>query len=55
MLDTVGVIGTGAMGGAVAKLIHASQPETVLYLSNRTVEKAEALAKELHEDMDDDE
>ena len=48
MFDTVGMIGTGAMGGATARLIAQSQPEKALFLSNRTAEKAEALAKELH-------
>jgi pyrroline-5-carboxylate reductase len=48
MFDTVGVIGTGAMGGAVAKLIRSSQPEKTLFLSNRTAAKAEALASELN-------
>ncbi len=48
MFDTVGIIGTGAMGGAVARLIHSVQPGKPLFLSNRTVGKAEALAAELH-------
>lgn len=47
MFETVGVIGTGAMGGAVARLIAKAQPEKELYLSNRTPEKAERLAAEL--------
>lgn len=48
MFDTVGVIGTGAMGSAVARLIASAQPEKTLFLSNRTPEKAERLAAELH-------
>lgn len=47
MFETVGIIGTGAMGGAVARLIAGSQPETALLLSNRTPEKAARLAEEL--------
>ena len=47
MFDSIGVIGTGAMGGAVARLIKKAQPEKVLLLSNRTPEKAERLAAEL--------
>lgn len=47
MFETVGVIGTGAMGGAVARLIAKAQPEKELFLSNRTREKAERLAAEL--------
>lgn len=44
MFDSIGVIGTGAMGSAVARLIAGKKP---LYLSNRTPEKAERLAAEL--------
>lgn len=44
MYESVGVIGTGAMGSAVARLIASAQPEKPLYLSNRTGEKAERLA-----------
>ena len=44
MFDSVGVIGTGAMGSAVARLIAGKKP---LLLSNRTPEKAEKLAAEL--------
>ena len=47
MFDSIGVIGTGAMGGAVARLIKKAQPVKMLYLSNRTREKAERLAAEL--------
>ncbi|MBR6040573.1 MAG: pyrroline-5-carboxylate reductase [Clostridia bacterium] len=44
MFDSVGVIGTGAMGSAVARLVADKKP---LYLSNRTPEKVEKLAAEL--------
>ena len=44
MFETVGVIGTGAMGGALARLVAGKKP---LYLSNRTQKKAERLAAEL--------
>ena len=47
MFDTVGVVGTGAMGSAVARLIAKAEPKTALLLSNRTRSKAEALAAEL--------
>lgn len=44
MFETVGVIGTGAMGSAVARLVAGKKP---LLLSNRTPEKAQKLAAEL--------
>lgn len=47
MFDSIGIIGTGAMGSAVARLVHKAQPVKMLYLSNRTPEKAEQLAAEL--------
>ena len=47
MFEKIGVVGTGAMGGAVARLAAGAQPEKALYLSNRTREKAEKLAAEL--------
>ena len=47
MFETIGVIGTGAMGSAVARLVAMAQPEKALLLSNRTPEKAEKLAAEL--------
>ncbi len=46
MFHSVGIIGTGAMGSAVARLI-AKREACDLQLSNRTREKAEALATEL--------
>ena len=44
MFETIGVIGTGAMGSAVARLAAGKKP---LHLSNRTPEKAQKLAAEL--------
>lgn len=44
MFQTVGVIGTGSMGGAIARL---AAGKAGLYLSNRTEAKARALADEL--------
>ena len=47
MFASVGMIGTGAMGSAVARLIRSAKPDTELYLSNRSEEKAARLADEL--------
>lgn len=44
MFRSIGIIGTGAMGGAIAKLIAGKAP---LFLSNRTECKAAALADTL--------
>lgn len=44
MFESIGIIGTGAMGGAIARLIASSSPDCALLLSNRTPEKAERLA-----------
>lgn len=46
MFSEIGIIGTGAMGSAVAKLI-AKHPDAALLLSNRTAAKAQALADTL--------
>lgn len=47
MMKTVGFIGCGNMGGAIARAVcKATDPENV-YLANRTTAKAEALAAEL--------
>ena len=48
MFETVGIIGTGAMGSAVARLMKNAGADRSLLLSNRTQKKAEALAEELH-------
>lgn len=47
MFRSVGFIGTGNMGSAVAKAVYQSGAFEKLLLSNRTVSKAEALAAEL--------
>ncbi len=44
MFERIGIIGTGAMGSAVARLVAG---KATLFLSNRTREKAERLAAEL--------
>ena len=46
-MNMFGFIGTGNMGGALAKAVAAKCPEEVV-LSNRTMAKAEALAKTLN-------
>ena len=46
MFDRIGIIGTGAMGGAVARLITHAAPDCTLFLSNRTREKAQKLSEE---------
>ena len=47
MFHKIGFIGTGAMGGAVAKLAAQAAPEAAFYLANRTPDKAAALAEQL--------
>jgi len=47
MFRKVGFIGTGNMGSAVARAVAAGGGAQELYLSNRTPEKAQALAREL--------
>ena len=44
---TLGFIGTGNMGGALARAACKSVPSDQVFLSNRTVEKARLLAEEL--------
>lgn len=43
----IAFIGTGNMGGALARAVRAALPEAELYLSDRSREKAEALAEEI--------
>lgn len=43
----IAFIGTGNMGGALAKAVRAALPDATLYLSDRSREKAEALAGEI--------
>ena len=45
--ETIGFLGCGNMGGAIARAVcKATEPENV-FLANRTAAKAEALAAEL--------
>ena len=46
-MATLGFIGTGNMGGALARAACKSVPSDQVFLSNRTVEKARALAADL--------
>ena len=49
MLNTIGFLGCGNMGGAIARAVcKAADPQNV-WLANRTAAKAEALAAELKE------
>lgn len=47
MMTTLGFIGTGNMGGALARAACKSIPSDQVFLSNRTAEKARLLAEEL--------
>ena len=47
MFQKIGFIGTGAMGGAVARIAAQTAPEAQIYLANRTADKAAALAADL--------
>ena len=47
MFNTIGFIGTGTMGAAVARAVVKGAPGASILLSNRTPAKAEALAKDL--------
>ena len=47
MFTTIGFIGCGNMGGALARAVRVSGPETELFFANRSPEKAEALAAQL--------
>ena len=45
MMKTIGFLGCGNMGGAIARAVcKATEPENV-FLANRTAAKAEALAR----------
>ena len=47
MMKTIGFLGCGIMGGAIARAVcKATEPENV-FLANRTAAKAETLAAEL--------
>lgn len=47
MFTTIGFIGCGNMGGAMARAVRMSAPEVELFFANRSAEKAEVLAREL--------
>ena len=47
MFTTIGFIGCGNMGGALARAVRKSDPSAELFFANRSPEKAEALAAEL--------
>nr|WP_325298387.1 pyrroline-5-carboxylate reductase [uncultured Dysosmobacter sp.] len=46
-MATLGFIGTGSMGGALARAARKGLPGDQIFLSNRTAEKARLLAEEL--------
>ena len=47
MMDTIGFLGCGNMGGAIARAVCKAADPKKVYLANRTTAKAQALAKEL--------
>ena len=47
MFNTIGFIGCGNMGAAMARAVRVSGPDTELFFANRSRSKAEALAEEL--------
>lgn len=47
MFNSIGFIGTGTMGSALARAVRKGAPEAELLLANRTPAKAERLAAEL--------
>lgn len=47
MFNTVGFIGCGNMGAALARAVRVSAPEVELFFANRSPQKAETLASEL--------
>lgn len=47
MFDTIGFIGCGNMGAALARAVRVSAPEVELFFANRSRAKAEALAAQL--------
>lgn len=49
----IGFIGTGTMGAAVASVVAGAEKDCELLFSNRTEEKAVALARELHGEVGD--
>ena len=47
MMDTIGFLGCGNMGGAIARAVCKAVEPKKVFLANRTAAKAQALAKEL--------
>ena len=47
MMETIGFLGCGNMGGAIARAVCKVADPKKVYLANRTTAKAQALAKEL--------
>ena len=47
MTETIGFLGCGNMGGAIARAVCKAADPKKVYLANRTTAKAQALAKEL--------
>jgi len=47
MFNTIGFIGCGNMGGAMARAVRVSGPEVELFFANRSPDKAQTLAREL--------
>ena len=47
MMETIGFLGCGNMGGAIARAVCKTADPEKVYLANRTAAKAEALAAEL--------
>ena len=47
MMETIGFLGCGNMGGAIARTVCKTADPEKVYLANRTAAKAEALAAEL--------
>ena len=48
MYQTIGFIGTGTMGGVLARAAAQGSPASQLFFANRTPSKAQELAAELH-------
>ena len=47
MMETIGFLGCGNMGGAIARAVCKAADPKQVYLANRTAAKAQALAREL--------
>lgn len=55
MFTTVGFIGCGNMGAAMARAVRTKGPEVELFFANRSPEKAQVLARELGGQVQDNE